>query len=157
MKMQTAQATGMKRFTYNHLGIMALTLSLVVSSLTAMTTLSITGDLPWQQHSTASALPHPSPRYVERKEARQEALELQAGKLYGSALALINEQRYFERKDARQDALELQIGQLNRRVSPLPAPPHPSPRYVELKEARQDALELQMGQLYSPTPLQEAP
>jgi hypothetical protein len=61
---------------------MALALSLVVSSVTAVTTLGITGDLPWQQHRAASALPSASPRYVEFKEARQDALELQMGQLY---------------------------------------------------------------------------
>jgi hypothetical protein len=116
MKMQAAQTmrtTGLKRFTYNHLGAMALTLSLVVSAMTFATTLEITGDLPWQQESTVSALPSASQRFFEHKELRQEAIELQASKLYVNGAtatdrtAQINKmRRFYEAKDARQATIE---------------------------------------------------
>jgi hypothetical protein len=111
--MQAVQTRWTKQFTLTQIVSLALALAIVVSSVTAVATLAITGDRP-EQLGGASGAPLVAVRatqqaqaqqFYARKEARQEAHEQLRAALTARADQQETMRRYYERKEAQMDAL----------------------------------------------------
>ncbi len=140
--MQASHTPWTKQFTLTQIVSVALAWTLAVSALTAVTTLGITGDLPGQRDGASSApsvqadLGTETAQVATRKEARQEALELQASTL-ATQVALQQIQRFYAHKEVRQATDE----QLRAELSSAPTSwKNTMRRYYERKEAQMDSL-----------------
>ena len=81
--MQTMKGMHLKRFALNHLGRTAVAFGILVSSLTAVTTLTLTGDLPGiGRHSSAQQVETSVPASQSAAEARQRYLAMERAEYF---------------------------------------------------------------------------
>jgi hypothetical protein len=125
------QTTGMKQFAFDHIGVVTIAFALLVSGVTALATLWVTGDLPGQGRGGAtSAQPRVTfNRPADRPAAFQNSTAAQPG--YAASRA-----RYYAAKEARLEAVERHGSEVAARA----AQQETMRRYYAHKEQTLDAI-----------------
>jgi hypothetical protein len=105
------QTIRLKHLVVTHAGATAIAIGVLLGGTAGAAGLATTGNLPWQSGDnapvvvSAAARQGQLQRYYARKEARTEAMELQASALTTSAARQEQLRRFFEHKEQKLDAL----------------------------------------------------